>query len=170
MSKNGPRPGAQSWVCRECKKTRTTPLQKKNSDVDARIANLVVKGETVDAIAKELKLRPTQVTVRMKQIAAVAKQQKSDRWPGSGKVALEIATIGTLGFALVGKGRKGFRLVDFDVSDAALCKRRSLRIPPPVHKGWLDTALGLPSTQSWEDIETRLFVVLARTNGWRLSD
>ncbi len=143
-----------------------------------RVADLASHGMSTHAISQQVGMGWEAVERRIERMAANAEERFLDMPPKPGKawalVDLPYASQ-MQGKAAIGRIRSTLRLLDWETGHAAaaaLVGRLGSHpdsIPWPEAKPWLDGALGT-AVRDWTEAERRLWVILARSNGWRLGE
>jgi len=185
MYRNGTRSHAQRWRCAQCGALDSGRGQAAKGLRTGRRYSLgavmspVVQGVPVEDIAAQLGIGSQAVAHRLANIEAAARARFDQKPPGVG-AGWDIVSLspreGAAAVVAVGQARGGFpRLLDWErgtgqQSVQALAKR--LGKPPRARprrgsQKWLDQAL-VPGMASEAETEQRLWVILARSNGWNL--
>lgn len=171
----------QRWWCPKCdawtvargaaKGLRST----KGYGLD-KVAALVAHGMSTHAISQQIGMGWEAVERRIERMAANAEKRFLDMPPKPGKawamVDLPYASQAH-GKAAIGRIRSTLRLLDWESGPgAAATLVGRLGSQPdsrqwPEAQPWLDGALGT-SPRDWGEAERRLWVILARSNGWRM--
>ena len=142
------------------------------------VATLVAHGMSTHAIAKQIGMGWQAVDCRIERMANKAEERFLDRPPAAGKEwTLVDLPYGSheKGKAAIGRIRSTLRLLDWELGSTAadnLMARLGSQpdsTPWPEAQPWLDSALGT-SARDWGEAQRRLWVILARSNGWKLAD
>ena len=142
------------------------------------VATLVAHGMSTHAIAKQIGMGWMAVGRRIERMADKAEARFLDTPPAAGEewalVDLPYASH-EKGKAAIGRIRSTLRLLDWEPGSAAtrvlVARLGSQPVSTPWAEAqpWLDGALGT-SARDWDEAQRRLWVILARSNGWKLAD
>ncbi len=144
-----------------------------------KVAELVAHGMSIHAISQQVGMGWEAVARRIERMAANAETRFLDTPPNPGKswtmVDLPYASSKTKGKAAIGHVRSTLRLLDWETGPAAMTRlvgrlgSQPDSTPWEKAQPWLVGALGV-ADRNWSEVEQRLWVILARSNGWRLDE
>lgn len=141
-----------------------------------RVAALACRGCSIHAIQQRTGLSWGAVQLRLERLAEEAEQRYRVRPPGvgSGWWCVDLpSSVQPPGKAAVGRQRHGYRLLGWAMGPEATQDLEQRMGSAPLVEGagppraWLERSLG-NQAKSWPEAEQRLWVLLARSNGWRL--